>query len=330
MRIFRTFILSAIAILAISSCKNNVDATKYLPSISGNAGDVLVVINKSQWEGEVGATIRDILSCEYPYLPQREPAFNLYNTPHSEFSGAFLVHRNILIVNISSGIDSANIKIGENAWAKPQVVITVNAKNAQEASATIHNNSELIFNSIEQAERNRIIANSKTYEDPKVREAVTENIGGSSYFPRGFTIKKNTPEFMWISQETTYVNQGILIFKIPYTDPGQLTVPYLKNKLNDLWQANVPGMRENSYMIFNKLIEPGFNNITYNGMNMVEVRGLWEVENDFMGGPLVCHIFPDQERKNLIILNGFVYAPKYDKRKYLRQVESIIFSFEWK
>ena len=328
MKLFKTLFFAIIAAITLSSCNNNTDGTKYLPSISGNAGDVLVIINKAQWEGEVGTTIRNILASEYPYLPQREPAFNLYNAPHSEFSGAFLVHRNILIVNISSGIDSAGIKIGENAWAKPQIVITVNAKTPQEASSVLMDNQELIFNSIEQAERKRLITNSKIYEDEKVKEAVIANIGGSPTFPRGFTIKKNTPEFMWISQETTHVNQGILIFKIPYTDQEQLTADYLKTKLNDLWQANVPGMRENSYMIFNKLIEPGFNTITYNGRNMIEVRGLWEVENDFMGGPLVCHIFPDQNRENLIILNGFVYAPKYDKRKYLRQVESIIYSFK--
>ena len=111
-------------------------------------------------------------------------------------------------------------------------------------------------------------------------------------------------------------------------DVGRLK-EYLKDKIYDLWQANVPGMRDNSYMTLNKVIEPGFRNITYRGMNMVEMRGLWEVENDYMGGPFVCHIFPDQERKNIIILNAFVYAPKYDKRKYLRQVESIIYSFNW-
>ena len=83
-------------------------------------------------------------------------------------------------------------------------------------------------------------------------------------------------------------------------------------------------------MTFNKVIDPGFNNIEYNGQTMVEMRGLWEVENDYMGGPFVCHIFPDRTRENIIILNAFVYAPKYDKRKYLRQVESIIYSFDWK
>ena len=31
----------------------------------------------------------------------------------------------------------------------------------------------------------------------------------------------------------------------------------------------------------------------------------------------------------MIFMEGFVYAPKYDKRLYLRQVESILYSFEW-
>jgi hypothetical protein len=38
-------------------------------------------------------------------------------------------------------------------------------------------------------------------------------------------------------------------------------------------------------------------------------------------------IFPDG--KYMIGLEGFVYAPKFDKRQYLRQVEAIIYSFEW-
>lgn len=325
-----TFIILT-AIMSLSSCANKkADPSKYLPSISGNAGDVLIVINKAHWEGEIGTRLREILACEYPHLPQREPYFILYNTPHSEFSGSFLVHRNIVMVNISNETDSSKIILGKNIWAKPQLVIKINAKTEKEAADMIRNNGELIANTIEQAERDRIMNNSKRYQDASVREAVIANIGGSPYFPRGFTMKTNKPDFMWISQETTHVNQGILIFKYPYTGEDQFCADSLKQKLNDLWKKNVPGMRDDSYMTFNKLGEPGIKNMTYHGMTFTEVRGLWEVENDFMGGPLICHVFPDKTRDNIIILNAFVYAPKYDKRKYLRQVESIIYSFEWK
>ena len=329
--LFRTAFLMLMSILLLASCNSKPkDREKYLPNITGNAGEVLVVINKGYWEGELGSTLREILAGEYPYLPQREAYFKLFNATPGGFTGSYLLHRNIVIVNVSPEVDTTGIRMSRNSWAKPQIIVTVSATTPEEASELISGNRELIINTIEQAERDRLIASSKKYEDKEVRMAVTENIGGSPYFPTGFTIKKNTPEFMWISQETTYVNQGILIFKFPYTDAEQLSPEYLKDKIYNLWQANVPGMRENSYMTFNKVIEPGFRNIEYQGNTMVEMRGLWEVENDYMGGPFVCHIFPDRNRENIIILNAFVYAPKYDKRKYLRQVESIIYSFDWK
>ena len=330
--IFKTALLLMVSALLLSSCGNREpkDRTKYLPNITGNAGEVLVVINKGYWEGELGSTLREILAGEYPFLPQREPVFKLFNATPGGFSGSYLLHRNIVIVNVAPEIDTTGIRVSRDAWAKPQVIVTVSANTPEEASELITGHSELIINSIEQAERDRLIANSYKYQDKEVFDAVAANLGGSPYFPTGFSMKKNTPGFMWISQETTYVNQGILIFKIPYTDTTQLAPASLKSTLYDLWQANVPGMRENSYMTFNKVIEPGFRNIEYKGQTMVEMRGLWEVENDYMGGPFVCHIFPDRNRENLIILNAFVYAPKYDKRKYLRQVESIIYSFNWK
>lgn len=34
--------------------------------------------------------------------------------------------------------------------------------------------------------------------------------------------------------------------------------------------------------------------------------------------------------KDIIVLEAFVFAPRYDKRQYLRQVESLLYSFEWK
>ena len=318
-------------LVLMTSCKNKApqDRTKYLPSITGNAGEVLVVINKGYWEGNLGSTLREILTSDYPFLPQRESTFKLFNATPGGFSGSYLLHRNIVIMNISAEVDTTGIRITRDAWAKPQIIVTVSATTPEDATELVSDNKELIITAIEQMERERIIANSKKYEDRDVRMAVTKNLGGSPYFPKGFTMKKNTPDFMWISQETTHVNQGILIFKFPYTDSSQLSYDFLKEKIYDLWQANVPGMRENSYMTFNKVIDPGYRIISYNDMNMVEMRGLWEVENDYMGGPFVCHIFPDRNRENIIILNAFVYAPKYDKRKYLRQVESIIYSFKW-
>ena len=59
------------------------------------------------------------------------------------------------------------------------------------------------------------------------------------------------------------------------------------------------------------------------------MRGLWEVHNDFMGGPFVSHAFYSRDGKDIIVMEAVVYAAKYEKRHYMRQVESLLYSFEW-
>ena len=44
----------------------------------------------------------------------------------------------------------------------------------------------------------------------------------------------------------------------------------------------------------------------------------------------VTHAFYTPDGQNIIMLQAFVYAPKYDKKNYLKQIESVLYSFEWK
>jgi len=86
---------------------------------------------------------------------------------------------------------------------------------------------------------------------------------------------------------------------------------------------------DNTYMTIYSQIEPAFRWIRFNNRDFTELRGHWEVENDYMGGPFISHFYHDVPNSRVLILTAFVYAPKYDKRDYLRQVESILYSFEW-
>ena len=88
-------------------------------------------------------------------------------------------------------------------------------------------------------------------------------------------------------------------------------------------------MLENSYMTTTTQVAPQMRWIKYKGKNFAEVRGLWEAQNDFMGGPFIQHAFFNEQRGDILVMEGFVYAPGTDKRNMLRQVESIIYSFEW-
>lgn len=323
------FTLLLFAVVTLAGCGDN--GIQLKQSVSGKAGEVVIVANKVYWESEPGTLLRDILACDYPLLPQKEPSFTLINIPENAFTNIFQIHRNIIIVKTDENLKEGKFMIQEDVWSAPQTVITVVAPNIEALSELIASKSEAIFNTFEQSERNRVIRNSKRYEERTLRNIVAETFGGSPYFPSGYSLKKRTDDFIWISYETTYTNQGLFVYKFPVKDSTTMTLEGLIAARNEMLEKNVPGMLEGSYMTTTmiKEKEPQLKWIKYKNRSFGELRGLWEVQNDYMGGPFVQHAFYDKSGKNIIVVEGFVYAPRYDKRNYLRQVESIIYSFDW-
>lgn len=314
-------------VLALASCKGGKKAL--LPSISGKAGEVIVVIDRDNWEGNLGVEVRELLACDCPYLAQLEPMYSLVNVTPGGFADLFKVHRNIVIFDINEDKTENKVSYLHDIWAAPQCVINVSAKDAKSATELVQANGKFIVNAIEQAERDRVIRNSIRYEERSLAPQVAEIFGGSPHFPMGYKLKKKADSFIWIADEKQYTIQGVLIYKYPATVAEEFTRDNIVSHRNAILKENVPGMFDGTYMTTSKVITPDIEYIKYKGRNFAQLRGYWEVENDYMGGPFVSHSFFSPDGMEVIVAEAFVYAPKYDKRQYLRQVESILYSWEW-
>ncbi len=320
--------------LAILSCTAaligcNGKKGSLLPNVSGKAGEVMVVIDREHWEGDLGIAIRTALAGDTPYLAQREPLFNLSNVPSGTFNNMFRMHRNILVVNVNPQIINTGVYFKNNIWARPQAVVQLYAVDNDQAMMLFNSDSHKIAEFFEQCERDRNIANAKLYEERQLRDPVKNVTGGIIHFPSGYRCRKFSDDFVWIADEKQYTMQTVLVYKYPVSDPEPFTLEKIIAKRNEIMQANVPGQVDGSYMTTSTAVEPTTRSLSLRGRNFMETRGFWEVQGDFMGGPFVSHSFYSSDGKDIIVLEAFVFAPRYDKRQYLRQVESLLYSFEW-
>ena len=145
------------------------------------------------------------------------------------------------------------------------------------------------------------------------------------------------PQAKWLHEKGVAVDviigaktKDLLIYKYPvYEDEPFSKENIIKNR-NAILKENVPGMFENTYMTTSEYFPVQAENIKYRGRYFTQVRGMWDVQNDYMGGPFVSHSFYSPDGKEIIVAEGFVYAPGHNKRQHLRQVESVIYSWEWK
>ena len=331
MRTFFKCFLPVLAIFAAVSCGGGGSRKALLPNVSGRAGEVVVVIEKSEWESALGNSIRDLLACDCPWLTPREPLYSLANVTPSGFGDMFKVHRNIVICQVDPQAQKTGVEIHSDVWASPQVVVKVCAYTTEEACQLIEDNKEIITNAIEQAERDRVVNNCIIYEEKGIAEKVETVFGGSPHFPVGYRLRKMTSDFAWIAYEKQYSNQTILMYKYPAGGDGSdFTEENIIAHRDSVMKHNVPGMFDGTYMTTSQYIVPEVTYMKYKGRSFAQTRGYWEVYNDYMGGPFVSHSFYSPDGKYIIVTEAFVYAPKYDKRQLLRQVESILYSFSWK
>ena len=316
-------------VLACNEKKQESSDSSYLmPNVSGKFNEVLVVMNNTTWESQMGKEMKDILKQKVPALPQPEPMFDVVRIEEDAFSKVTRSHRNIIRTEVHSEIKKPTFNLRNNVWAKPQIVIELRAPTRNKMANLIDNNSSKIENALKKAEEQRIMTRYRKNVNDRAREEINITEGVDLMLPNGYSVAKDTGNFVWIANETRDVSRGIFIYHYDYEDTSYFNKSRLLEQRDKFLKKYVPGEKPNSYMKTEEQFPVTYNEIDFNGKYAVELRGLWNVENDFMGGPFVSYSTVDNYRNRLITVEGWVYAPKYNKRNYLRKVIAILNTFE--
>ncbi len=325
----RLTILFITLLFIIISCNKQKQRTAMLPNVGGLAGEVVLVINSELWKTEVGEEFRKTLQKGIEALPRPEPMFDLIIATPGAFNELMKIHRNIIMIDISNEHQEPKLIVQKDVWAKPQVVLRLFANSETSLVSLINQNSQKIQSVFLDAERNRFMNYYKKYEEKDIRDELLKKHKLALIVPKGYSIDVDKGNFIWIAHETPDINQNIFIYYYNYTDTNTFTLDYLINKRNDFLRKYVPGPKKGSYMTTEMKYPPAFQEVSYKNKYFAQIKGLWKVENYFMGGPFINFTTLDEKRNRVVTVEGVVYGPQSDKRDFLRQLESILLTLEF-
>jgi hypothetical protein len=315
-----------LTVVSLQSCTNNGQTIH--KNITGRSGELVVVISKDAWKNAPGKLIRETLAQSHVGLPQDEPVFDVIDVPHAAFKNIFKSTRNIIQTSISQNVKNEGISFTDDVWAYPQATVQIKAKTPERFVAIFKENSDKIMSYFLAAEKERFTMNYKKFYEKAVFNVLEKDFGVTMNVPPGFVIAEQRDSFIWYKYETPEISQGIILYSIPYVSNSTFTVDYLVHFRDSVLNANVPGPTKGSYMTTEKRVDQTFHVFEHNGNYAAEMRGLWRVENDFMGGPYLELAELDATNQRVIVAFGYVYAPSKDKRNLLRQVEAMIYTLK--
>jgi len=324
-RIVIHLLLTIFVTVVFQSCN---DVPVLRQNITGRANELVIVISDESWEGKPGELLRDILAQPHVALPQSEPIFDLINVPRVGFKKIFRSTRNIIQTSISSNVEAPGVIFKDDVWAYPQATVEINAKNAAQFEELFNENSGKIMSYFLTAEKKRLTMNYQKYAEKLVLNSLNENLGVTMTVPPGFAIARQKKDFIWVRYETPEISQGIVVYTFPYISDSTFTENYLVAKNDSVLEINVPGSTAGSYMAVEKQIDQVLKPFEHNKNYTVEMRGLWRLENDFMGGPYISLAELDASNQRVVVAFGYVFAPSKDKRNLLQQVEAMVYSLK--
>lgn len=320
----RIIALFPVLLLLLSSC----DKANFFPKASGRPYEVLVVMDSVDWQAPHGRALFDILDTDVPMLPQSERSFRISQTEVKNFDRMLNIFRNIIIVNIDrTQFTRTKMKFARDKYAMDQVVLTINSPSKEEFRQFCVEHRQDIVDFLTKMEMNRLIKELKKENSKVTGQLAKEVFNCEFHAPKELQSYKKGKDFLWTSNNTPAGLMSIVMYSFPYEGPQIFTKEYLTHKRDSAMKANIPGEKPGMYMATDTLctvVRP----IVVHGEYAMEMRGLWYMENDCMGGPYVSHHRVDTENNRVIVAEGFVYAPEKMKRGLIRRLEGSLYTLK--
>ncbi len=354
-------VLALAAVLALSAC-GDVD---YRPSAIGPASQITVVMDPAGWEGPLGAAVRAELAPAIGTLPAPEPLFELRHValrtqadlervqaqknvviaaPLSDSTNAASVLRGALAPDTREAIESGRSVVASrsNLWRRDQQVFFLAADSAGRLVETVQNRGEALRDTF------NLLARQRLYEEmfdrgrqPELEAQLMENHGFAVNAQHDYVVAADTSltdstGFVYLARVVSAQSwRRMMIWYKEDGDPATLTPQWIqatRDSLAQQWiQGSVGGFSRIDYRRPLEVEE-----VDFLGRYGYEMRGLWhlvDVQEDGSlyqyggGGPFVTYAFYDQGQDRLYLIDGMVFAPDYDKREFLRQMEVIAYTF---
>ena len=297
-------------------------------SSQGAPYEVVVICTQPQWESALGDTLRVILRAQDPYLNSAEPLFSLFQVTPRHLTKIVSDHRNRIDVDIHPNSEQASAEVQYDVASSPQIVVTLKAPSEGVLTDYLSENRESLVQLFEKTERDRDIAYARNYNEKFIGEQIEKTFGVRMTVPKGYVLAKQTADFMWMRYEYPSASKGFLLYSYPYTGKMSLSEGEVQT-MRLKFAAEVPGPSEGSYMTTSSVFPPQYRLVKIGGRTWAELRGFWDVENDFMGGPFVSYSTLDEATGRVLTIDGYIYSPKLDKRNFMREVEHLVYMIDF-
>lgn len=336
------FIALSIIVLSLSSCGTKSQAY-------GEEDEIYIVADSAEYF-QLEPTLLQVFS-KVIYTPQPENLFELKRKSFEEF-GKTRNKKNIILIAplnsnsetskfIGSILDSTVLSMVQSGkefyfnkydlWAKEQLVMIITAPTIDDLNKDLLSEHENLLYHFQKMSNNRLSQSlyKPQYEKKDIQAKLLNKYGWIIYVQADFLLAKENPEdnFVWLRRAPgSDMERWIFVHWIEKGSPEFLNPDSIQTERNKLTEKYYRSYDDSAYVeIADDYKTTG--EVNFNGRYAIMTQGLWRMNDKSMGGPFINYTFYDEKSQRIYMVDGSIYAPKYQKKKLIQQVDVMLQSF---
>lgn len=355
---FRTKIALLTACLFVfAGCSGESD---YRPRAVGLDTEILVVADSLDWSGAIGEALRETVGQFISTLPAPERQFELRHAPLETEDDLETARRQKNVIFVAAFSDSTNeaeyirnvfdptaqeaireeggVAVSrENIFRRDQQVYYITGEDKEDVIEAIYSASEGVSRDFNRAARRRLTEEMfDRGRQVDVEEELATMYDFAVNVQHDYLVAVDTSDFVWLRRILPETWRSVFVHFIDHANPELLSPEWIYDTRDSLSRQYIQGNLGGWIEIDRRESRPlETKNINFLGRYGFETRGLWHMvgveegrKMEFgMGGPFITYTFYDQPTGRLYMIDGMVFAPGYNKREFLRQMEAIAYTF---
>lgn len=324
-----------------------------LPRASGKSGEIIVVMDSTQWVGRLGAELKATFQELVPGIPREEPMSSLNHVNPEDFQSILKKQKNIIFATVLNDKGKGNrilkksftkesLKMinedpslfmfeKKDEFAKGQDVLHLFGETEDILIENITKNKRNLQKHFIDVEERRLYKSLYTAKAEKgISKHIKDKLNCDIMVPYGYEIAIEDENFIWLRNFTPDVDKSIFISWVEYTSENLFALDSLLSLRTEVSKPYILYKPEDpeSYMLTEtENFDVIRKEVNFKGLYAVELRGLWKMNKYYMGGPFVGYAMVDESSNRLYYIEGFLYSPGKPQRDHMRELDTIIKTF---
>lgn len=224
-----------------------------------------------------------------------------------------------------------HVFVQKDLWYRGQTVVHLTGRTMEDLRDYMASNALQLEYYFKQAWDEREIARMRTLpREEEIENRLRDEYGFSFTVIKSWFVAKDSSEINTVllrRQAPAETERWLMVHWLDTTNTALLTNDFAYRTRNRLTEILYRTYDDSAWVVVDSVHHLQFDEVNFQDRFAIRMKGLWRMSDYSMGGPFVSYLFYDEEQKRIYFIEGSVFAPKYEKKKLIQDVDVMIKTF---